>query len=366
MKHLLASFLIAVATPAMPDAASKANEAALMLSQAALSMEQADSATDRIAALTETVRAYEAGLSAMREGLLAGALKKRALEQDLQERDAELAGFLQVLQTVSKHGHVEALVHPGGMRDTINAGLLVSAFVPELQARAEILEGKLSDLAELTAVQENGVRTLDDGLAGTRSARQALADALVQRADLPPRRPTDEAAMLALLNSSETLQAFAAALLPDDAPVGDLTPASWEQPVDGALLREFGGEDAAGVRRPGVIFAAPAQSLVVAPTRANIRFSGEVPGQGVVVILEPVAGQLVILAGLGRSFVHQGQIVEGGAPLGLMSGEVLAAQENLNELLRNGSLLGQETLYMEVRQGRGPIDPMSLLISGDT
>ena len=120
------------------------------------------------------------------------------------------------------------------------------------------------------------------------------------------------------------------------------------------------------MRRPGLLFAAPSEGLVVAPVDAITLFSGEIPDQGIVLVLEPQAGQIVILAGLSQSFSSPGQVVAQGDALGILGGETLGAQEKLNEILRNGSLLGQETLYMEVRQGRGPIDPASLLVPGDT
>ena len=102
------------------------------------------------------------------------------------------------------------------------------------------------------------------------------------------------------------------------------------------------------------------------PRSLPVMFAGEVPDQGFVVILEPEAGLLVVLAGLGQVFAQSGQIVAKGEGLGLMGGQTAPAQEKLNDLLRKSGLPGEETLYMEVRQGREPIDPTSLLAPGDT
>ena len=365
MRAVAVLFLMFWAASALAEEARPAEAAALRLTEAAAQLEAARGASDRIGALTETVRAYEAGLSAMREGLVSVALRQRSVEAALLAEDAHLAEFLALLQTVSRRGDARALAHPGNALETIQAGLLVSTVVPDLKARAGALEVRYRELSDLNAVLGAGIATLEDGVRGAREARLQLAEALTNRTDLPPRQAMDEAATEALLNSTETLTAFADALASREIEPAVIEPGSWRAPVAGEVAAAFGAEDAVGVARPGLVFAAPDEALVVAPADGSVRFSGPVPEQGGVVILEPKAGYLVILAGLERSFVRQGQIVAKGEPIGLMGGKLANAQENLNELLRNGSLLGRETLYMEVRQGLSPIDPASLLVLGD-
>lgn len=342
-----------------------AEQAAQQLAEAAVQLGEAEGASDRIGALTQTVRAYESGLSAMRDGLASAALRARELESLLQTQDADLGEFLALLQSVSRHVDTQALVHPSGAKPTIQAGIIVSSFVPGLQERARLLDATLRELSDLTAVQEAGIATLENGVRGVREARLQLSEALTNRTDLPPREATDTSAMQALLESSETLTAFAEALATPDGEIVDIPPASWTKPVEGTILRSFNAPDAAGVTRPGVIFETPVDALVIAPTSANILFSGDVPGQSTVVILEPEPGVLLILAGMAQSFVVQGQIVAQEDAIGQMGGQSLRAQENLNDLLRNSSLLGEETLYMELIQGLSPVNPVDFLMPDD-
>ena len=70
------------------------------------------------------------------------------------------------------------------------------------------------------------------------------------------------------------------------------------------------------------------------------------------------------MAGLGESFVRQGQIVSKDDPIGLMGGRQPGPQENLIETARDSGLFRGETLYMEVRQGRLPVDPAAILRLG--
>ncbi|CAN0603118.1 unnamed protein product, partial [Ectocarpus sp. 12 AP-2014] len=197
-----------------------------------------------------------------------------------------------------------------------------------------------------------------------RRARSTLATAISNRTDLPPKLATDDAAMQALINSAETLAGFANSLIPEGAST-DLSNRGWVSPVKGQVLRAFNEADAAGVRRPGLVIATEAEALVTAPLDATVRFSGKVPGQGTVAILEPKAGSLVILAGMETSFVRLGEIVSAEAPIGLMGGSQTSKQKKLNENSQESSPLGAETLYMEVRLGRAPVDPAALLQLGD-
>ncbi|NNE87042.1 MAG: peptidoglycan DD-metalloendopeptidase family protein [Silicimonas sp.] len=370
LRRAISCLVIVLAAVAMrpaplgADASRAALEAADMLAAAAVQLDEADGRSDRIAALTATVRAYESGLSAMREGLRQASLQERALTERLGAEDRDLGQLFALLQTVSQRTGTEVLVHPGNAADTIRAGTLTASLVPALQESASELAAELDELKTLISVQAAGAASLEAGLEDVRRARTALADAIASRADLPVRLATDEAAMQALINSTETLAGFADSLIPDGAEV-DLSNRGWVLPVKGQILRGFNEADAAGVRRPGLVITTASEALVTAPLDSTVRFSGEVPGQGTVAILEPKPGALVILAGMETSFVRLGEIVSAEAPIGLMGGKQTSEQQKLNESSQESSKLGQETLYMEVRQGRAPVDPAALLRLGE-
>ena len=370
LRRILACSVIALGvlgarpTPLSADASQVALDAADLLAAAAVQLDQAEGKSDRIGALTSTVRAYETGLAAMREGLRQASLQERELSDRLGAQDRDLGQLLALLQTVSRRTGSQVLVHPGNAADTIQAGALTASLVPSLQDSATELALELDALKNLIALQAAGAASLEAGLEDVRRARSALADAISNRTDLPPKLATDDAAMQALINSAETLAGFADSLIPEGVNT-DLSNRGWVLPVKGRVLRAYNEADAAGVRRPGLVIATQAEALVTAPLDATVRFSGEVPGQGTVAILEPKAGALVILAGMETSFVRLGEIVSAEAPIGLMGGMQTSKQKNLNESLQESSPFGAETLYMEVRQGRAPVDPATLLQLGD-
>ncbi|RZW06093.1 MAG: peptidase M23 [Rhodobacteraceae bacterium] len=364
MRRMLLSILAALALSgaahAEGEAGDLAREAAEALGDAAELLAEVETADDRIDALTETIRAYEAGLSTMREGLRQAALSERDVALRLGAEDAELGALLALLQKVTRAGQGRAVFHPSGAVDAVRGGLLASALVPALEEKTSALERDLNDLAALRTIQEAGIATLDDGLARVREARLMLSQAMSERTDLPRRVATDDAAMEALINSSETLAAFADSLvLVDDAPISARRDWSW--PVAGQIVRGFEEADAAGVRRPGWLIAASAEALVTSPSDATVRYAGDMPSSGPALILEAAPGTLMILTGHGQSFVERGEIVSEGSPIALMGGGERPAQEKLNESALLGGQSRAETLYIEIRQGQAPVNPAAFL-----
>lgn len=352
---LCVALLASAASAQAPGDTARA--AAEQLEAAGAALSEAKGARNRVAALTGTVRAYERGLAAMREGLRGAALEERRLRARLDGKDERLADLLSVLSALERAPDAQSLLHPGGALPSARAGMLVADVVPSLQAEAAALAEELQTLETLVALQSSGLQTLEDGLAQVREARLALSTAVSERTDLPPALATDAAAIEALINSTETLAAFADALVGSaDESLTRLAP-PWNLPAAGPVLRRFNEADAAGIRRPGWIIATEPQALVTSPVPATVRYAGPLAGHGTVVILEPASTQLVILAGLGDTFVVRDQIVSAGDPIGWMSGETPSAQENLIETAAVAGQPSSETLYMEIRQIQKPVDP---------
>ena len=88
----------------------------------------------------------------------------------------------------------------------------------------------------------------------------------------------------------------------------------------GQVLRAVGAADAAGVERPGIVVAAAPRALVVSPAAATIRYAGPLLDYGLVSILEPQSGLLIVLAGLGTVYGRIGEVLPEGAPVGLHAG----------------------------------------------
>ncbi|MGR3496492.1 murein hydrolase activator EnvC family protein [Citreimonas sp.] len=361
----VALILALLAAPALhaQDAGEQARAAARAIEEAAVLLEAAEGSHDRVAALTRTVRAYEDGLAALRIGLRAAAVRETALSRELQAREAEIAQLLGVLTAVGDKAGPRSLAHPQGPRGTVRAGLMVASVTPALEARAADLRGDLAEVTALRELQQQAADHLASGLSGVQAARTALSQAVADRTGLPRRFTEDPVRTAILISATETLDDFADGLsqLTEGRPTAPEEPANLDSarplpmPVRGTVLRQPDEADAAGVRRPGLVIATEPAALVTAPAASTVRYAGPLLDYGLVVILEPRADLLFVLAGLDASYVEIGQVLPAGGPVGLMGGSVAA--DGVSPSGEGGGAPGTETLYMEIREEDGPVDP---------
>ncbi len=394
MLALLPAALAPLPALATTDTVFAARKAAEDLRAAARALKDAREARDRVAALTRAIRAYEDGLAAMRDSLRRVAVRKRAIELELAAERDRLSRLLGVLQGIQRTASPLVLIHPAGPLGTARAGQILAEVTPALNAQAAELAARLNELRLLEALQLTAIDDVRRGLEGVREARLTLSRAIGERGKLPRRFVADPGKLKRLAENSRTLDGFASGLadLPLDDPPEGAAPAPPSDfaarkgrlplPVLGTVLRRFNEADAAGLRRPGLVLAAPPLSLVTSPVAATISYAGPFLDYGNVIVLEPEAGYLIILAGLGQVYGAAGQIVPAGAPLGLLGGTPAAADDFLPEVgvgvsagagtgpeANAGSApqegiqaeavpgAGRETLYVEIRKGRTPLDP---------
>lgn len=354
-------FALATSLRAEDNAVALARAAAAELGSAFEALTAAESSDDRVAALTHTIRAYEEGLAAFRIALRRAAIRERALRITLEGKRARIARLLAVMQTMENAAAPLLLLHPAGPVETARAGMILSDVTPVLQAEANVLKAELEELVVLNALREGAAGTLRDGLSGAQNARTELSKAVADRTDLLQRVVDAPESLSALVTSANTLEAFAEGLAgggggdPDDfiAMKGQLA-----LPLKGKLLRAFNEADAANIRRPGMIIAASSEALVTTPWPATIRYAGPLLDYGNVMILEPAEGYLLVLAGLAQLFGGVGDVLSAGTPLGLMGGD---ATQTSTILALTGEESGSEhpeTLYIELRVGDRPVDPV--------
>lgn len=349
--------------PALADTATRAQEAAAVLRQAVGDMEAARTGRDRVAALTRTIGAYESGLGALRESLRGVALRETKLSADQDAKRIQISQLLGALARMEGDPGPLLLLHPGGPVATARTGMILADVAPALQAEADVIKAELTELRDLRTVQQAAVETLAQGLGVAQQARVALGQAISDRTDLPRRFVDDPAVLRALLESSETLDSFAAQLDPAGMPPGFMGQKGvLPLPVQGILIRSANEADAAGVRRPGIILATAPGALVTSPSSATIRYRGPLTDYGNVMILEPGDGYLLVIAGLETVYGEVGEVVPPGAALGLMPGGDQGLVDFLDRTASPDGVGAQgsgrtETLYLELRQGSGPVDP---------
>ncbi len=365
LRAALLAFALATPAAAQSDAAAQARAAVGMLEDAALQLDAADGARDRVRALTGTIQAFETGLAAMRTGLRQAAIREAQLSARLEARDGEVGQLLAVLQSIGQTNPT-VLLHPDGPTGTARAGLLLAELTPALNQRADQLRRDLEDVQTLRTLQTDAEERLRASLTAVQEARAALNQAMAERTNLPMRFTEDPVSTAILIASTETLDGFASGLsqIVTNENINVEAPVNIEGqigvlplPVQSLVLRGMNEADAAGVKRPGLLLATRPRAIVTSPTAATIRYQGPLLNFGNVMILEPRAETLFVLAGLETVYGEIGQVIAAGSPIGLMGGA-----ETGGELSTDGDGTGtarSETLYIEVRQDNVPQDPAS-------
>jgi septal ring factor EnvC (AmiA/AmiB activator) len=362
-----ALFAVALATSAAAqgDASAQARAAVAMLEAATAQLDAADGARDRVRALTETIQAFETGLAAMRTGLRQAAIREAQLSARLAARDGEVGQLLAVLQSIGT-SNPTVLLHPEGPTGTARAGLLLAELTPALNRRADQLRRDLEDVQTLRTLQTDAEVRLRSSLTAVQEARAALNQAMAERTDLPKRFTEDPVSTAILIASTETLDGFASGLsqIVTDEDASVETPAGIDGqigalplPVQSVVLRGMNEADAAGIVRPGLLLATRPRAIVTSPTAATIRYQGPLMDLGNVMILEPRADTLFVLAGLETVYGEIGQVIAAGTPIGLMGGDDAGGE--LSTVGDGTGAARSETLYIEVRQDNVPQDPAS-------
>ena len=339
--------------------AEQAAAAAADLQVAVTELEAASTSRDRVAALTQTIRAYETGLGALREALRQAHLRETTLQMQFQAKRDRVAQLVGVLSQMESRPGPLLLMHPSGPLGTVRSGMMLADVTPALQAEADRLNAELSELRDLRALQQAAGETLLSGLDVAQAARTALSQAISDRTELPRRFTEDPETLRGLLQSADTLEAFASGLALDERDTSSFADAKGRLPLPalGTVLRRSMESDAVGVRRPGLTLATRPRALVTTPWPATIRYLGPLLDYGNVIVLEPGGGYLLILAGLETVYGNVGEVLGLGAALGLMGGGEPGVAEFLAAAQEGGGVQGTQTLYMELRQGADPVDP---------
>jgi len=357
---LCAGLALFAPMPMQAGVAEDAARAAEDLAAAVDALGQAGGGQDQIEALTQTIRAYEAGLAALREALRQAQQREVELQTGFESQRDQIAQLLGVLSRIEAEPGPILLLHPTGPVGTVRAGMMLADVTPALSAKAEALGVQLRELSDLRALQTFAGDTLTRGLDAAQKARSQLAQAISDRTDLPRRLTEDPDALRNLLQSADTLGAFAAGLALDPTANSGFAEARGELefPALGTILLRPYEIDARGVSRPGITLATRPAALVTSPWAATIRYRGPLLDYGNVMIIEPGDGYLFVIAGLADVFGEVGEVIAKGAALGLMGGTLSQSADLLAPSLIGGAAQETQTLYIELREGAKAVDPI--------
>ncbi len=253
---------------------------------------------------------------------------------------------------------------PADWAEVVRGLIVVERLVPAVRSRAAAAAAAAAESRRLRA--EGAARRAE-----LAAARAVLADeqtrlgALLERksrlqAEAAAERSAETAAAAELaaragdageLADSIAIARAEAARPPDAArPAAAARPegSSLPWPAHGAVSARF-GDESRGERSRGISIDTAAGAQVVAPDDGDIVFAGPFRSYGQLLIIAHGGGYHSLMAGLARIDGLVGQRVLAGEPVGVMGAEPGRAP----------------ALYVEVRRGGGPVDPIPWLLSGD-
>lgn len=356
---LLIVFLANFAT-AQQDPVLALRDASTQINAASEAIAAAQEAEGKAGALSDAIRSLERGLASLRLALQASRSEETAKQAEMMGNRDELGRLLAVLISLQKTPAALLILHPEGATASARTGAMLSAITPALRAETNRIRGELATLSALNALHATALANMQTALSTLQNARNALAVAIREERAVEA-NPVSQEGMAQLATASQDLNAFALALkerFPAGAPLAAAVNPQRRppMPLSGTLTRRFNQPNGAGIRQPGIVVIAPALSLVSAPQAGIVRFSGDFLEYGKVVIVEPAPDQLQIFAGFGQVYVRSGEVLESGAAMGLLGGEMPDSAEFLAESGSENDK-GSESLYIEIRVNGMPVDP---------
>lgn len=333
----------------------------------------------------QTIQSYETRLDEIEARLGELAAQEAEVRDALAARRDVLAEVLAVLQRMGRAPPPAIVVAPEDALAAVRGAILLGAVVPEVRGEAEALADDIERLIDLRNQQEEerdailataadladeqerlalliGERqqSLDQTNESLAAEQARLGELAAEAADLEE--------LIAAVEQRDREDIAAAAARPDAIEPGPpvllgeadrISPAVafsaahglLPKPAAGELVTGFGEEDSLGNAALGLSIATRPGARVSSPADGWVEFAGPYRSYGDLLIVDAGEGYRIVLAGLERIDVQQGQFVLAGEPIGTMASSQVAAAEG-GEL---GTL--RPVLYVEFRKDGQSINP---------
>lgn len=328
--------------------------------------------------LVETARALrlsEKRLTEIEDHLAQTRAKIKEEREKFDAKRAQMSELFVLLQGMSRQPPPVMFTHSKDALNMIRSGMVLAAFYEDVEKLATQISEEVErlDTAEKDAEQQEQRRkaeqaqnsrlkaqidllliennqqlevaseTLENlknaseiNLAGIKSLEEMLPvlDAAAARRGKSGAQPKGGNAQLASMQPASSIPfASSQGLLP--------------MPVQGRLLIKFGQSGSDGAASKGVHIETRPGALVVSPCDGTILYAGPFRSYGQLLIIDPGGGYHVVIAGMDRIQVTQGQTVLMGEPVATMGAEQRSGEKTA----------ARPTLYVEFRRDQQSIDP---------
>ncbi|MEL6379960.1 MAG: peptidoglycan DD-metalloendopeptidase family protein [Pseudomonadota bacterium] len=306
-----------------PDDANRAARAALLLSEAAPALA---TKAEGLRVLVEKLTAARAALADQRVAYertaISLASRRKFLADDLKVKEAE-RDVADRLAAAAQRETATLAARATSIKDVVAR---LRAVAHSITPRPKPPRQKPGDAGPIPPPSEpnsepDGIRIIAEG--GPASDRDGAASPS-SRNRRSTRRPTLRREDVATVFKPATSFVQARGAL--------------KMPVVGRITTKFGQRDKLGDRSDGIRIAVRDQAIVTAPYEAKVVFAQPWELTGNMIVLDVGGGYHMLMLGVGRFLVDEGQVVNAGEPLAEMTGT-------------------QATLDVQVRRNGEPVNP---------
>lgn len=329
-------------------------------------------------------RASEASVAELTRDLDTLREEKTALESMIFGDKAALSKMLAALQRIEHNPPPALLTRPGDAAQAAQAAAMLSTISKDLKTRAQTLALRLTALETVVTDMTVKLTALGESEAELAARQSEIAKLIREKERLAKRLSKDRdiaaarAAKLAaqsqdlrdLINRFENthteVPVQSAPPTASGIPVPRMKPrpglpsqpfipavgvdrfaearGAIQPPVEGTILHRYGAV-VDGAKTKGLTLSTAPNAQVLAPFSGRIDFAGQFKGHGHVIILNVGEGYVLLLTGMGETYVKKGDMVLSGEPVGLMP-------FNTGRAVNAGP-----SFYIEIRKDKAPIDP---------
>ncbi len=388
--------------------AARERKARLARERAALQKELAD-LRDRLREVAARRQKAESEIEALQARIRRLNREIATLKRELGTSRQGLAQLLAALQRLRRDPPPPFVTRPDDVLAAVRGAILLSAAVPALDARARDLAARIARLRQLEArlsaarlemtrslkhlaevrLEMDGLlarkqtlaerlderlkeqearirtlarraRTLNELIAAIRREEKRRAEEEARRRAEEERRKREATAVAANAARAQEETAHKSALAPPRA----RPPVPWPPrrrfsaqkgrlpwPAQGRLIAKFGEKLPIGGRSRGLYLSTLPRASVVAPADVRVQMAGPFRTYGQLLILDAGEGYTILLAGLARTSVRQGQVIRAGEPLGEMGLRPAPATLTGRRMEDDRPIL-----YMELRHKGRPVN----------
>lgn len=327
--------------------------------------------SDALIKAAKEERAVANDISEREEKLKEMLKKRKQVHQSLKSRRTEFAEVLSILERMGLKPPPALVVRPEDVLASVRSSVLLGAVVPQMQEKTQALTESLKELTNLSnaiTVEYAALKTKMQNQAEQRKHLELLLD---KKAKLQKRSEEElteqQQKNSALVKKAQSLEELILELdrqsqLNSDVSVQmqktlQLLEQSNFENRKGSLLFPVLGKsiqhvkNSSQITRFGEMIETEAEAIIVAPADALVAFAGPFRSYGQLIILNVGNGYHIVLTGMSKINVTQGQFVLSGEPLGTMGMQFIANSVALD--------IGKTApmLYIEFRKHGKPVNP---------